>query len=491
MYTCGPTVYDYAHIGNFRAFVFEDLLRRFLEFKGFKVKHVMNITDVDDKTIAGANRGVGAIHELPLQRLNQFTEKYTQAFHEDLKVLNCLDPTHQPRATEWITRKKGALEFVGGLIRLLLRKKKKRSMIEFIEELIRKGKAYVSDGSVYFRISEYSQYGELSGREISQSLSFTQAHVDLDEYAREQVSDFALWKKTKEGEPSWDSPWGKGRPGWHIECSVMSINYLGEQFDIHVGGEDLIFPHHENEVAQSESVTGRRPFVKYWLHCKHLLVDGKKMSKSDKNFYTLRDLLAKGYDPMAIRYALLSVHYRQPLNFTLEGLKEAGENVKKLDACYWQCLSILDLGLEKEQVAKPSFDLADRLLGPNGWLRHDIEEALAEDLKISPAFSYVLLALNNVNTFLLSRSLSGKNLKSALDFFSQIDELFGFDIAAIRMIPSDIKNKLARLQEFRKEKNFPEADKIRAELKAAGWLVKDGRPGESSTVKKIRRVWDK
>src|SRR3989338_4733469 len=305
LYTCGPTVYDYAHIGNFRTFVFEDLLRRFLEYKGYKVKHVMNVTDVDDKTIAGAARDVGAIHELPLHRLQGFTERYIQAFHEDLKTLNILPPTKEPRATQEI-----------------------QVMIQLIEQLIKNGKAYMSDGSVYYRVASFPNYGKLSKKDLKQNIKG--ARVDVDEYEKEEGADFVLWKKSKENEPSWDSPWGKGRPGWHIECSAMSMKYLGETFDIHAGGEDLIFPHHENEIAQSEGATGK-PFVKYWLHTKHLLVDGKKMSKSLGNFYTLKDLLEKGYSARAVRYVLISTHYRETLNFTVESIKAAERALQRVD----------------------------------------------------------------------------------------------------------------------------------------------------------------
>ncbi|HNV85598.1 MAG TPA: cysteine--tRNA ligase, partial [Candidatus Omnitrophota bacterium] len=292
MYTCGPTVYDYAHIGNFRTFIFEDLLRRFLGCAGYVVRHVMNITDVDDKTIAGANR--------ERKTLEEFTAKYIQAFNEDLKALNIREPSCQPRATQEIGE-----------------------MQKLIGRLIQKDVAYANDGSVYFRVGAFPGYGKLSKKNLEENISG--ARVDVDEYEKEIASDFVLWKKTKPGEPSWDSPWGPGRPGWHIECSAMSMKYLGESFDIHAGGEDLVFPHHENEIAQSEAATGVSPFARFWLHSKFLLADGEKMSKSKGNFYTLRDLLEKGHDPMAIRYALLCVHYRSPLNFTLEGLREAGE----------------------------------------------------------------------------------------------------------------------------------------------------------------------
>ncbi len=346
LYTCGPTVYHYAHIGNFRTFVFEDLLRRFLEFKGLKVRHVMNITDVDDKTIAGAVR-----EEKTLQ---VYTSFYTQAFLDDMKTLGMLLPTVQPHATAEIP-----------------------VMIELIRALIAKGAAYtVEDGSVYYRIVAFPGYGKLSKKNLSGNISG--ARVDQDEYEKEEGADFVLWKAAKEGEPSWDSPWGKGRPGWHIECSAMCMRHLGETIDIHAGGEDLVFPHHENEIAQSEASTGK-PFVKYWLHAKHLLVNGEKMSKSKGNFFTLRDLLAKGYDPMAIRYALLSVHYRNQLNFTFDGLKEAREVIEKLDNCYFQCLSRLPLSRAE---AKPSLDI-----GALDSFLKAMEKFLGEDLNIAAALA--------------------------------------------------------------------------------------------------------
>jgi len=450
MYTCGPTVYDYAHIGNFRAFVFEDLLRRFLEFKGFTVKHVMNVTDVDDKTIAGANREG--------KHLEEFTEKYTAAFSEDLRTLNILPPNHPaepPRATREIP-----------------------PMIELIEKLVKKGAAYVSDGSVYYRVSAFPNYGKLSKKKLEGNIKGVR--VDVDEYDKEEGADFVLWKKAKEGEPSWDSPWGKGRPGWHVECSAMSMKYLGETFDIHAGGEDLIFPHHENEIAQSEAATGKK-FVNYWLHCKHLLVNGEKMSKSKGNFYTLRDLLAKGHDPMAIRFALLSVHYRQPLNFTLDSLKMAGETIKALDDCYWQCFN------HRHLIPPPTREVGTRGTAEQ-WLRYTVQY-LADDLNVAPALSSLLNSISIINSNL--HEMSYEALDEALSFFQKTDELFGLGVTASNLIPDAVKNKLSSLQERRKAKKFIEADKIRAELKDIGWLVKDGRPGEPSTVKKIRRVWDK
>lgn len=464
MYTCGPTVYDYAHIGNFRAFVFEDLLRRFLEFKGFQVKHVMNITDVDDKTIAGAKRAG--------KKLEDFTRTYTEAFQEDLKRLNILPanyPAESPRATREIP-----------------------SMIELIEKLVKKGSAYVSDGSVYYRVSSFSGYGRLSKKNLQQNIKG--ARVDVDEYDKEEGADFVLWKRAKEGEPSWDSPWGKGRPGWHVECSAMSMKYLGETFDIHAGGEDLIFPHHENEIAQSEAATGKK-FVDYWLHCKHLLVNGEKMSKSKGNFYALRDLLKKGYDPMAIRYALLSVHYRQPLNFTLEGLKEAGEVIKRMDDCYFQCFSHR-LDIFRDKVPSGAFQI--RLNETLEKIVKAIELVLGNDLNISEALALFFDGIKEINRAVAKDAASPKNMTSALEFFMKLDPLFGFDISLqgetfsseeLRLF--DKRNQIRNQPGFRGNPDLQrESDELRSQIKKLGWLVNDGQPEEPSTVKKRRRAWD-
>lgn len=461
-YTCGPTVYDFAHIGNFRSFVFEDLLRRALEFAGCRVKHVMNITDVDDKTIAGANREG--------KELNAFTAQYIQAFREDLKTLNIFEPNGtdpgyrllQPRATEEIP-----------------------SMIALISKLIEKGHAYASDGSVYYRVASFQNYGRLSNKKLEHNIQG--ARVDVDEYEKEEGSDFVLWKKCKEGEPAWDSPWGKGRPGWHIECSAMSMKYLGESFDMHAGGEDLIFPHHENEIAQSEAATGK-PFVRFWLHCKFLLVNGEKMSKSKGNFYTLRDLLAQGHDSMAIRYALLAVHYRTPLNFTMDSLKEAAEVIKRLDDAYFQCLNYVKNPLFAETPAEEGMFLKGIL----DTHMSAIQTSLAEDLNISQALAQLFDVTLTVNRLMVN--FPGKNCRQnmmdAVAFFKKVDRLLGLDIASVEDIDPDVLKMLDHRREARARKDFTESDRIKAALDEKGWLVKDGKPGEPSTVKKKRRTWD-
>jgi cysteinyl-tRNA synthetase len=458
-YACGPTVYHYAHIGNFSTFVFEDLLRRFLEFKSLKVWHVMNITDVDDKTIAGANR--------EKKSLSAYTGFYTEAFLEDMKTLNMLSPEVQPRATDSI----------GDIVTL-------------IGKLIEKEIAYLADdGSVYYRVSKFPGYGKLSKKKLDGNISG--ARVDVDEYEKEEGADFALWKKAKEDEPSWDSPWGKGRPGWHIECSAMCMRHLGETVDIHAGGEDLIFPHHENEIAQSEAATGK-PFAKYWLHAKHLLVNGEKMSKSKGNFFTLRDLLAKGYDPMAIRYALLSVHYHHQLNFTFESLKEAREVIEKLDNCYFQCISLLHASDKVIQVLKKPAELASAI-NLESTLKpfcDGIISALENDLNVSSALSLLLAGVSEINRALAGFQIADANLLAAKSFFEKMDQLFGFDISCIEALPTEIISALGKYSEARRSKDFETSDKLRKELGDKGWLVKDGRPGEPSTVKKVRRAWD-
>ncbi|MGD1156616.1 MAG: cysteine--tRNA ligase [Terriglobia bacterium] len=296
MYTCGPTVYDYAHIGNYRTFVFQDVLRRHLKYRGFQLRHVVNLTDVDDNTIRNS-RSAG----VPLRA---YTDKYVEAFQIDRQLLNLEDPEFLVRATDNI-----------------------EEMVKLIQALMDRGYAYASEGSVYFKVGAFPHYGQLTRIDLTGVRAG--ARVDTDKYDKADARDFVLWKAAKEGEPFWGTPFGPGRPGWHIECSAMSMKYLGETFDIHSGGSDLIFPHHENEIAQSEAATGK-PFVKLWLHAEHLIVNGEKMSKSLGNFYTLRDLIAKGYKPSAIRYLLASVPYRKPLNFTFDGLHQAQQSIDRL-----------------------------------------------------------------------------------------------------------------------------------------------------------------
>src|SRR5712692_446661 len=296
MYTCGPTVYDYAHIGNFRTFVFQDILRRYLRYCGYKLDHVMNITDVEDKIIREAGREG--------KPLREYTDFYIAALEEDARKLRLESPERLVRATDHIP-----------------------DMVSAIQKLSERGITYQSDGSIYYRIANFPAYGRLSKIDVSGMRAG--ARVDVDEYDKADARDFALWKAAKPGEPNWEAPFGQGRPGWHIECSVMAMKYLGETLDIHTGGVDLTFPHHENEIAQSEALTGK-PFVRFWMHAEHLSIDAQKMSKSAANFYTLRDLLQMGYAPEAVRYLLASVPYRKKLNFTFDGLKAAATSIERL-----------------------------------------------------------------------------------------------------------------------------------------------------------------
>jgi cysteinyl-tRNA synthetase len=325
LYTCGPTVYDHAHIGNFRAFVFEDILRRYLLYKGYRVIQVMNLTDVDDKTIRGARQAKTS--------LTDYVKFYAQAFFEDLHTLNIQPAEHYPAATEHIP-----------------------DMVALINRLLERGIAYQAGGSVYFKVDAFPGYGKLSHLEDRQLQAGASGRVDADEYEKEDVRDFALWKGWTEadGDVYWETELGKGRPGWHIECSAMAMKYLGNPIDIHAGGIDLVFPHHENEIAQSEAATGQ-PFVRRWLHCQHLLVNNQKMSKSLGNFYTLRDLLGQGQKAMAIRYSLLSTHYRQAQNFTLEGLAAAEAAVQRLQDGR--------LSRENAQAVMAAMRQFDRVLG--------------------------------------------------------------------------------------------------------------------------------
>src|SRR3954470_2035381 len=352
VYICGPTVYNEVHIGNLRTFLFGDLLRRSLRYLGFKVTQVMNLTDVDDKTIQGAHKaGVS---------LPEYTEPFVKTFLRDLDALHMERVEHFPKATEHIPE-----------------------MIALIEELIAKGHAYVTDGSVFFKIASDPRYGALSGFDLDQARQGER--VASDEYGKEDVRDFGLWKAVKPGEPSWDSPWGPGRPGWHIECSAMSMKYLGETFDLHCGGVDLIFPHHENEIAQSESATGK-PFVKAWLHSEHLLVDGQKMSKSLGNQYTLPQLLERGYAARALRYLFLSVHYRQKLNFTFESLDGAAGALRRVDEMRFRLH-------HAEEKGGPDTRLAEAAAS----LRQGFAAGLADDLNLAVALAALFAYVKEVN----------------------------------------------------------------------------------------------
>ena len=438
IYTCGPTVYDYAHIGNFRAYVFEDLLHRFLEYAGYTVKRVMNITDIDDKTIKGANK-----EGIPL---TGYTERYTQAFFKDMESLRLKsekDGIIFPRATGHIPE-----------------------MVSLIKKLLEKGHAYEKEGSVYFRISTFPGYGKLSRLDFTEMK--TAERIESDEYDKEEARDFALWKAEKENEVSWQTEIGKGRPGWHIECSAMSMKYLGETFDIHTGGIDNIFPHHENEIAQSEAATGK-PFVKYWLHCNHLLVNGEKMSKSKGNFYTLRDLLEKGYNPVAIRYLLMTTHYRDPLNFTEDSLKQAENTVKNYRDFYQRLLH----HLPKQETGE---SVSWRQVIDNSQQKFD--DNLADDLNISGAMGAVFEAIKQTNIHSdEERGLSDQEIETMKGFLEKVDGILA--ILAIQQTVHDsvIEQKIRERNEARKNRDYAKADAIRKELDAKGIILEDTANG--------------
>lgn len=441
MYTCGPTVYNYAHIGNFRAYLFEDLLRRSLEYHGYKVTQVMNLTDVDDKTIRDS-RAAGL-------KLQDFTRKYKDAFFEDLRTLRIEPAEHYPEATTHIPE-----------------------MIEMIRILFEKGFAYKSeDGSVYFSIAKFKDYGKLAKIDMEQQRSGVR--INNDEYDKDSVADFALWKAWSEsdGDVKWDSPWGPGRPGWHLECSAMSMKYLGRTFDIHTGGIDNMFPHHEDEIAQSEAANSCK-FVNYWLHCEHLTIDKKKMSKSLGNFYTLRDLLNKGYSGKEVRWALIGTHYRSKLNFNLGLCDQARSTLKKF-ADFFGRLKALPQGTAgKEEALRLAAD-ADKKFA----------DAIGDDLNIAEALSAVFTLERAVNTALASNSFQSEAGGVILEQFRRFDRVLAvFDVDAAASeeaedVPAGIMALAQKRIEARKAKDFKTADEIRDSLKAQGWVIIDTPQG--------------
>jgi cysteinyl-tRNA synthetase len=440
MYTCGPTVYNTAHIGNLRTFLFEDVLRRSLRFLGWRVEQVMNLTDVDDKTIEGAASAGTSLAE--------FTQPFIDAFFVDLDRLHMQRAEHYPRATEHVDE-----------------------MLELVQKLVEKGYAYESDGSVFFRIGEDEDYGKLSGFDLSQVRQGER--VATDDYDKEDVRDFVLWKGAKEGEPAWDSPWGPGRPGWHLECSAMGMKYLGESFDIHCGGVDNIFPHHENEIAQSESATGK-PFVHTWIHAEHLIVDGEKMSKSLGNFYTLQDLVDRGASLRALRYQLLSVHYRKKLNFTFDGLADAGAALKRLDEMRFRLLH-----------AAESLDDTDSVMGPVcERLNQEFGDALANDLNTSEALAALFGFVREVNQAIDGEHLAMGDRQLVLDTLAHVDEVLGvLDADEWReaeeggLSNEEIDRLLVERREARESRDFARADEIREQLTDQGIVLEDTPTG--------------
>jgi cysteinyl-tRNA synthetase len=439
IYTCGPTVYNAIHIGNLRTFVVQDLLRRSLRYLGYRVTQVMNLTDVDDKTIQGAHQaGVS---------LAAYTEPFVQTFLRDLDALHIERVEHFPRATDHIPE-----------------------MIDLVAKLVAKGYAYENEGSVYFSIAKDDDYGRLSGFDLDQARRGER--VASDDYGKDDVRDFVLWKAVKPGEPSWDSPWGPGRPGWHIECSAMSMKYLGETFDVHCGGVDLIFPHHENEIAQSESATGK-PFVHTWLHGEHLIVDGQKMSKSLGNQYTLADLLARGYSPRALRYLFLSVHYRQKLNFTFESLEGAAGALRRIDEMRFR----LEHAPEHGEADAGLAAAAERL-------RADFAAGLADDLNVATALAALFGFVKEVNVAIAEGRIGTGDRRRVLDALADVDRVLGvLDAAdwpegqASADDTAEIERLVAERNAARERRDFAASDRLRDELAARGIVLEDTPQG--------------
>ncbi len=435
LYTCGPTVYNFAHIGNFRAYVFEDLLQRHLEYRGLKVERVMNLTDVDDKTIRGC-RDCG----LPLA---DFTAPFKKAFFEDLDTLRIKRADHFPEATapEHISR-----------------------MVEMISALMEKGHAYrAEDGSVYFRIRSFADYGKLAHFNLEELRDGVR--VRNDEYEKENVGDFALWKSWNEadGDVGWESPWGRGRPGWHIECSAMATGILGPELDIHCGGEDNIFPHHEAEIAQSECVTGKK-FVRLWMHCRHLQVEGSKMAKSAGNFLTLRDLMERGWSGREVRYSLISVKYREPLNFTFEGLAAARSALQRLDEWSARLRELAQADSEEYPIE------GGEAFG----------EALDDDLNISAALAVIFDTIRTTNRRMDEGLLQPGEARSLLKWIEGVNSVLGFEADAETISPQ-VTDLLTRRAEARLAKEWKLSDTLRDEILAAGWIVKDTKDGQKLT----------
>jgi cysteinyl-tRNA synthetase len=438
MYTCGPTVYNFAHIGNFRAYVFEDLLRRWLKFKGFRVTQVMNLTDVDDKTIRDSQKAG--------KPLREFTAEYTQAFFEDVRALNIEAAEHYPAATDHVPE-----------------------MIAIIAKLMEKGYAYRSeDGSIYFSIDKWPAYGKLA--HLDREGMRAGVRISSDEYEKENVADFALWKAwdAKDGDVAWDSPWGRGRPGWHIECSAMSVKYLGPSFDIHTGGEDNIFPHHEDEIAQSEAANGQ-PFATYWMHCAHLMVEGQKMSKSRGNFHTLRDVLARGYSGREVRYELLATHYRAPLNFTFGSLDAARTALRRVDE--------FTVRLAEAAGSAKAGELP-------GWAQaaaERFEAALDEDLNVSAALAALFDGIREGNAVMDANLLEAAEAAAVRELFARWNGALGVLEKPAEAMPAAVQALLDRRQIARATKDWKQSDALRDEIAALGWLVKDTPKGQTAT----------
>ena len=436
MYICGPTVWNFAHIGNFRSFTFGDILRRYLKYKGYNVLHVMNLTDVDDRIINEAAKQNISIDEM--------TAPFIVAFWEDIDALNIERPEVAPRATEHIAE-----------------------MIEIIQTLLENGKAYESDGSIYYRISAFPEYGKLSKIKFEGNIVGGSERIDTDKYEKEDARDFALWKLVGETEmPGWDAPFGRGRPGWHIECSAMSMKYLGETFDIHAGGIDLQFPHHENEIAQSEGATGKL-FSKYWLHGEFLKIENEKMSKSLGNDFTLRDILNRGFKPLAIRYLLFSVPYDKQLNFTFDNLKGAETTIERLHDFKKR---LLEANL-KDGI---NTDLQEKVRG----FLHDFETAMDDNLNTSVALAALHNLVREVNTALAHETVLTEDRSFILHILDKFDSVFGiFGESAEEILETEIEQLIEERQAARRNRNFARSDEIRDLLAEKGIILEDTKDG--------------
>ncbi len=446
IYTCGPTVYASAHIGNFRTFMFQDVLRRFLRSQGYRVLQVMNVTDVDDRIIqSAAAAGIG---------IREYTDKYIQAFLEDIDALHIEMPEELVRATDHI-----------------------EDMVALIEKLQQKGLTYTSDGSIYFRIAKFPAYGKLSKIDVAGIQAG--ARVDVDQYEKENARDFALWKAPKPGEHFWETRIGPGRPGWHIECSAMSMKYLGDTLDIHTGGVDLAFPHHENEIAQSEAATGK-PFVRTWLHAEHLIIEGQKMSKSLGNFYTLRDLFAKGHKPSTIRFLLLSVPYRRQLNFTEDGLTQARNSTERMRNFV--------VRLKTEQFAAGS---SEEIVKRIEKAENDFDAALADDINTAAALASVFDLVRDVNTAMDRGAFLQQDAPRAIAAMEKFDNVLavlvddddekllklGFGASKQRISSEQVEALIEERNAAKKRRDFKRSDEIRQKLTDSGILVEDTKDG--------------
>ena len=460
LYTCGPTVYNYAHIGNFRAYIFEDLLRRALKYFGHEVYQVMNLTDVDDKTIAGSIKA-----GVPL---DAFTKTFKDAFFADLKTLNVEPAECYPAATGHIPE-----------------------MIALIQTLLAKGHAYRSDdGSIYFSVSSFPAYGKLAHLDMAGMRPGARVHHD--EYEKENIADFALWKAwdAKDGDVAWDSPWGRGRPGWHIECSAMATKYLGESFDLHTGGVDNIFPHHEDEIAQSEAASGK-PFVRYWMHCAHLVVDGRKMSKSLGNFHTLRDVLSRGYTGRETRYVLMAGHYRQSLNFSFDALLAARSALQRLDEFQDRVANTAGTAAGTHPQPLQGGERKDLIPSREGqgWVgseacpdwaeqaRQKFDAGLADDLNISESLGALFDMVHAGNRAIDAKALTGVQAAAVKDLLARFDRVLGFLSKPQEAVPAEALHLLELRQQARQAKNWAESDRVRNELAALGWIIQDTPQG--------------